>query len=255
LASIAEPPRPAVGERPDAVDQVLAADRVEDDVGAAAVGQLARALDEVLGGVVDPAVETELLEALELLVAGRGRDHGGTGLLGELDRGHPDAAPARVNQGRLPGLEVAGGEQALLGGPERHRDTRGATSVQPVGDRPGDDRGNGPLRGVRARREQGHDPVADRAILDPCTHLSDRARGEVAHDVRNRRRRRLGPRQQIPTLDADRLDQHATVGALGIGDVLVAQDVRGAVLVDNRRFHGGATLFARRRPGRSLKQD
>jgi hypothetical protein len=110
---------------------------------------------------------------------------------------------------------------------------------------------------VRSGREQGHDAVADRAILDPCAHLSDGARGEVAHDVRSRRRRRLGARQQIPTLDADRLDvdQHATVGAVGIGDVLVAQDVRGAVLVDHRRFHGGATLFARRRRGRPLKQD
>ena len=32
---------------------------------------------------------------------------------------------------------------------------------------------------------------------------------------------------------------HAAVGALGIGDVLVAQDVRAAVLVDHRRFHTG----------------
>ncbi len=96
--------RPAVGERADAVDQVLAADRVEDHVSAAPVGQLARPLDEVLAGVVDPVVETELLQAFELLVARRGRDHGRAGLLGELDRGHPDASGSGVDQGRLPGL-------------------------------------------------------------------------------------------------------------------------------------------------------
>ena len=40
--------RPPVGERLDAVDEVLAADRVQDDVDAAAVGQLADLLDEAL---------------------------------------------------------------------------------------------------------------------------------------------------------------------------------------------------------------
>jgi hypothetical protein len=92
---------------------------------------------------------------------------------------------------------------------------------------------------VRTRRAQGHDPVADGAVLDAGANLGDGARGEVAHDVRDRRRRHQGAGQQVPALDADRLDvdHHATVGALGIGNVLVAQDVGAAVLVDHRRLH------------------
>ena len=78
--------------------------------------------------------------------------------------------------------------------------------------------GNGPLGGVRARHVQGHDPVADRAVLDAGADLDDRARGEVADDVRDRRRRRAGAGQQVAALDADRLDvdQDAAVGALRI---------------------------------------
>ena len=97
---------------------------------------------------------------------------------------------------------------------------------------------------MRACRVQGHNPVADRATLDARADREDRARGEVPDDVRDRRRRRRGARQEVPALDADRLDidQHAALGALGIGYVLVAQDVRGAVLVDHRRLHRGATL-------------
>ena len=124
---------PAVGERADAVLQRLAADRIEDHVRAAPVGQLARPFDEVLGRVVDPVVEPELLEPLELLVAGRGCDHGGARLLGELDRRHPDASGARLDQDRLAGLEVAGGEEALLSGPDRNRHARRARRVQPSG--------------------------------------------------------------------------------------------------------------------------
>ena len=189
-------------------------------------------------------VEPERLQAVELLVAGRGGEHGRAGLLGELDRGHPDASRPRVDQRRLPGLEVAGGEQALLGGPERDRDARGGGRVQAVGDRP---RGHGrhdPLGGMRAGHVQRHHAVAGRAVLDAGAGLDDSARGEVADDVRDRRGRRPGAGQQVPALDADRLDidQNAAVGALGLGYVLVAQDVRAAVLVDHRRLHRGATL-------------
>src|SRR2546427_681630 len=108
--------RPAVGERANAVDEGLAADRVENHVNAPPVGELACSLGEVLADVVDPVIETELLQALELLIARRRREHGRSSLLGELDRGHPDPAGSGVDQSRLAALEVAGGEQALLGG-------------------------------------------------------------------------------------------------------------------------------------------
>jgi hypothetical protein len=92
---------------------------------------------------------------------------------------------------------------------------------------------------MRPSRVQRHDPVADRAVLDADADLDDCARGEIPNDVRDRRRWRAGAGEQIPALDADRLDvdQHTAVGALGIRDVLVAQDVRAAVLVNHRRLH------------------
>jgi hypothetical protein len=108
---------PAIGERADAVNEVLAADRIEDHVGAAPVGQFACPVDEALAGVVDPVVEPERLQAFELLVAGAVEITVAPACVCQLDRGQPDATRAGVDQGDLAGLEVAGGEQALLCGP------------------------------------------------------------------------------------------------------------------------------------------
>jgi hypothetical protein len=119
-------------------------------------------VDEVRAGVVDPVVETQLPHAVQLLVARCGRDHGRAGPFGQLDRGHPDASGPSMDQRGLAGLEVPGGEQALLCGAECHRDAYSSRLVQPVRDRPGRHRGDDPLRGVRARGIQGHHPVADR---------------------------------------------------------------------------------------------
>ena len=99
--------------------------------------------------------------------------HGCASLLGELDRGHADASRPGVNQGGLPGLEMACGEQALLGRPERDGDTRRGGSVQPVGDRPCGHRGNRALGRVRPGRVEGHDPVADSAVRDAGADLDD----------------------------------------------------------------------------------
>ena len=93
---------------------------------------------------------------------------------------------------------------------------------------------------VRAVGVEGDHLVADGGVLDAGADLDDRAGAEVADDVRGlgRWRRRAG--EQIAALDADRLDvqQHAAVGTLRVGNVLVAQHVRGAVLVDDRCFDG-----------------
>ena len=173
-------------------------------------------------------VETEVLQTFELLVAGGGREHGRASLLGELDRGHADASRPGVNQSGVPRLEMTCGEQALLGRPERDWDTRRGSSVQPGGNRPRGHCGNRALGGVRPRRVEGYQPVADSAVRDPCADLDDGARGEIPDDVRDRARRRPRAVQQVPALDADRLDvdQHAAVRALGIRHVLVARASR-----------------------------
>ena len=54
---------PAVREDADAVDEVLAADRIDDDVHATRVGQLIAAIDEAAGRVVDPMIEPERLQS------------------------------------------------------------------------------------------------------------------------------------------------------------------------------------------------
>jgi hypothetical protein len=78
---------------------------------------------------------------------------------------------------------------------------------------------------VRPRHVQRNDPVPDHAILDAGADLDDRPGGEVADDVWDGRRRRPGAGEQVPALDADRLDvdQYEAVGALRIGYVLVAR--------------------------------
>src|SRR4051794_41534406 len=98
---------------------------------------------------------------------------------------------------------------------------------------------------MRPGRVQGDDAVADRARLDAGTDVGDRARREVPDDVRHGPELRPGAMEQVAALDADRfdVDDHVPVRALGIGDVLVAQNVRTAVLVDHRRSHSGATLL------------
>jgi hypothetical protein len=95
---------------------------------------------------------------------------------------------------------------------------------------------------VRARHAQGHEsdsPILD-AGADLDANLDDRARAEVPHDVRDRRRGRPSPGRQVAALDADRLDidQHAAAGALGVGHLLVAQNLTAAILVDHRRLQG-----------------
>src|SRR5581483_12278936 len=116
----------------DAVDEVLATDRVEDHLRASPVRQFERPLDEVLARIVDPMIEPELPQALELLVARGGAEHRRAGLLGELDRGHAHAPGAGVDQGRLSCRELPGCEQAFLGGRKRDRYRGGASRVEAV---------------------------------------------------------------------------------------------------------------------------
>ena len=82
--------------------------------------------------------------------------------------------------------------------------------------------------------------IANGPVAHTGAHLSHRAGREIPHDVRHRWRWRAGSGEQIPALDADRLnvDHQAAVRAIRIRDVLVAQDVRPTVFVNHRSFHG-----------------
>ena len=58
---------------------LLAADRVEDDVGAPVAGGVHDRVEDVLAAVVDHEVGPEVAAQRRLLGAARGRDHGGAG--------------------------------------------------------------------------------------------------------------------------------------------------------------------------------
>ena len=80
---------------------VVAADHVEDDVGALAVGRRLGGGDEILGLVVDGDVGAELAAGRAFLGRAGGGDHARAERLGELDRGGADAGGAAMDQQRL----------------------------------------------------------------------------------------------------------------------------------------------------------
>ena len=88
----------------------VAADRVVDHVGAAALGDLLDHLDEVLGGPVDHHVRAQEAGHLGLLAAAGHADDPGAGRLAQLDRAAADAARGGVHEqglaGRQPGAPV-----------------------------------------------------------------------------------------------------------------------------------------------------
>ena len=86
---------------------VVAADHVEDDVGALAAGRVFGRGDEIFGLIVNGDVGAELAAGLAFLRRAGGRDDAGAEGLGELDRGRADAGRAAVDQQRLAGLEPA----------------------------------------------------------------------------------------------------------------------------------------------------
>ena len=80
---------------------IVAADHVEDDVGAAAVGRLLGRGDEIFGLVVDGDVGAELAAGRAFFRRAGGGDDAGAESLGELDRGGADARGAAVHEQRL----------------------------------------------------------------------------------------------------------------------------------------------------------
>ena len=95
---------------------VVAADAVVDHVDAAAVGQVAQALLEVLGGVVEDGIGAVLLADGELVVRGRGGDDARAHQLGELHGGKAGAARGAEDGDGLALLQHAAVAQAVHGG-------------------------------------------------------------------------------------------------------------------------------------------
>src|SRR5439155_1675016 len=76
----------------------VTSDRVIDDIGSMAFGEVLHRLDEVICLVVDRVVCAELLAQTHLLRRAGGRDHNRSGGLTKLDGGAAHAAGAGMNQ-------------------------------------------------------------------------------------------------------------------------------------------------------------
>ena len=201
---------------------------------------LAHHVDPTRLRVVDGVVEAQRLQRFEPVEARRGGDDGRAGALGELDRGDADATRAGLDQHRLAGLQVAELEEAVVRGAERHRDARALDEVGAFGDHPGDHRRRGDHRRVRTPEAGRDDALADEPVGDTFADFDDRSRALVADDVRVRGHLAAGAVQRVAALDADRadLDQDAARARDRVGDILVAEDFRGAGLVVDGCFHG-----------------
>src|SRR5581483_11445271 len=138
----------SVGERLDAADQHLAADRIDDEVDAPAIGGGSHLVDPTALGVVDGDVEAEVLQGLEAFEARRCRQHPRAGALGQLDGGHTDPAGAGLDKDGLTFFQAPELEEAIIGGAEGDGYARTGHDVGAVGDGPRDDRGNGDPLGV-----------------------------------------------------------------------------------------------------------
>lgn len=121
-------------------------------------------------------------------------------------------------------------------------DARAGGDVGPVGDLPGGHGGHREQLGVGAEQARGHDPVADGPVGDARPDLDDRAGGLVADDVGVGDERAARAVERVASLDRHGLDlhQHGAGGGLGVGDVLVAEDLGRSVAVVDGGLHGWA---------------
>src|SRR5262249_15135240 len=84
---------------------VVAADHVEDDVGALAVGRGLRRGDEIFAPIVNGDVGTKAAAGIAFFRRAGGGDDARAQCLGELDRGGADSRRAATDQQRLAGLQ------------------------------------------------------------------------------------------------------------------------------------------------------
>jgi hypothetical protein len=104
------------GDAAQAVFEDFAADGIEHDIGAAAVGEAFYDVAERLAGVKHPMIGAPRLRHGELFLAGGGCDHGGAEHLADLDRGKTDAAAGAMHQKHLARAKLAAIDQRVIGG-------------------------------------------------------------------------------------------------------------------------------------------
>ncbi len=228
--------------------KVLPPDGIDDEVDAAAVGEAPYLARHVCIRVVDAVVHPVVVQPVESVVARRGREHRRAGRLRELDRREADASGARLHQHRLARLQMAELEQAVVGRAELDGDAGRLLEREAIGHPPRSTRRHADELGMRSVSHRRHDRVTDLEVGHAVADLAHDTRGLVADDVRRRREHAALAMQEIPALDADRrdLDQQTAGPHLGIGHVLVLEDLGSTDLVEARGLHDVAPFASDR---------
>jgi len=113
----------------------VAADAIQHQVDALAVGDLVDLFDEVGLGVVDRMITAEVAGEVEFLGRARRSEHFRTCLRGQLHRSSADAARGGLDQHSLALFEVTPAEQTAVSGQELDREARGFVETHPLRDR------------------------------------------------------------------------------------------------------------------------
>ncbi len=199
--------------------------------------------------MVDHGVGAELAGALQLRVARRRDDDVGPERLRERHRCERDSAPDAPDQHPFTRLQAGPGHEHAVRGLEDEGKRRSLLERQIVGNRMNgvprhcDQLG---MRAVGRLAENVHLAVAyDRRVDDNALVRAREHAGAVgAEDARLRHRRKSFANPDIEMIERRRpqFDEHLALGGLGIRGVLVAQDLRAAVLMDSDCLHGGRIL-------------
>jgi DNA polymerase-4 len=180
---------------------------------------------------VNPPVHAEPLERHQLAGGARGPDHGGAGLMGELDRGGAQPAPGGVDHHPLPRLEVAPQGKRIVGGEERLGNRRGLGDRQLGRDRQGLVLVHHHELRLGPSPDQAHDAVAEvpagYARPQPVHLAGILQPGNVGGPAR--RRRIAAPAlENVGPIEAGGLHPYPDLPGAGLGgrDVAESEDLR-----------------------------
>ena len=234
------------------------ADRLDDDVGSA-TGRLLHGLDDVAGVVVHRDVGAPGERLRELLVAAGGDDRARAERPADLERSGRDPAADAPDQHPLARLHGRLGDEHPVGGLVDERKRRRLLERQRVVEREHLRRVDRDQLAVRAvgmlaeHRDQvpvleagvEHDPVADGEAVDSRSERLDDPGAVRSQDpgLRHGREAHAHPHIEVVERRGCEADENLAVGRFRIGNVLVPQDLRPAVLVDSDRLHGQNPLM------------
>ena len=183
---------------------VVAADHVEDDIDAAALGQPSRHADEILGAIVDGALGAQVLAGPALLIAPGGGEHAAAEGPGQHDGGSADAGRPAVDEKTFARPEGAALEHVRPHGHEGFRQGSRLDERKAGRNRHGVGLGDHAILRVTAARHEGGDLIADGEPRcasapgdDPAGDFEARRRGRPGG-----RRIAAGALQDIGPVDA-----------------------------------------------------